>query len=130
MPVTPHGAPLGEWRVVSAARFAANPRLSAPRPEPGADALADAMVRRHCAGMNGRLSGRRALAALRDAPDADPDAAPTIRWLLGSASIPDLHRLVWQCGVPIPRLADHARAHGMGRRPLVRWLNQFAALDC
>ena len=120
--------PLGLHSIAPAQQFAANGRLHRPiAPEPIADDLADAMVRRHCAGMQGRLGGAEVLAALNAPPDLGGRATPTIRWLLGSATVPDLHCLAWRCGVPITMLAAHAQVLGMTHRKLVRWLNQFAA---
>ena len=109
------------------ARFAANERLRPPPAAPNADQLMDAMVRRHCAGLHGRLDGAQTLAALISPPNMQSPAADTIRWLLGSTRIRDLHQLAWKCAVPIPLLAAHVRAHGMTHQPLIRWLNQFAA---
>lgn len=108
-------------------RFAANERLQPPLAAPNAHQLIDAMVRRHCAGLRGRLDGAQTLAALLSPPNLQSPAADTIRWLLGSVRIRDLHHLAWKCGVPIPLLAAHVRAHGMTHRQLIGWLNQFAA---
>lgn len=121
-------APLGMHRVKPPARFAANERLRrVAEPEGCAVDLVDAMVRRHCAGMRDRPHGGQVLAALRKPPEKDCPVRHAIRWMLGSARIADLHCLAWRCGVRLPLLADHARALGLTRRPIVRWLNQFAA---
>lgn len=129
--MTPHRlpqAPLGMHRVKPPARFAANERLRrVVEPEGCAVDLVDAMVRRHCAGMRDRPHGGQVLAALRKPPEKDCPVRHAIRWMLGSARIADLHCLAWRCGVRLPLLADHARALGLTRRPIVRWLNQFAA---
>ena len=65
--------------------------------------------------------------ALLASPSEDDAAAATIRWLLGSIWIQDLHKLAWRCGIPIDRLADHARARNITNLNVVCWLNQFAA---
>ena len=114
--------------IAPAERFAANPKLKAvPPPASNADALVDSMSGRHCAGLSGRLRGSALREALLAPPTEDDAAAATIRWLLGSIWIQDLHKLAWRCGIPIGRLADHARARGITNLNVVCWLNQFAA---
>ena len=114
--------------VAPAERFAANPKLkTVPPPVSNADILIDSMSGRHCAGLNGRLRGGALREALLAPPSEDDAAASTIRWLLGSIWIQDLHKLAWRCGVPIGRLADHARARNVTNLNVVCWLNQFAA---
>ena len=109
-------------------RFAANPKLKAvPPPASNADVLVDSMSGRHCAGLSGRLRGSALREALLAPPSEGDAAAATIQWLFGSIWIQDLQKLAWRCGIPIGRLADHARTHSVTNLNVVCWLNQFAA---
>ena len=84
-------------------RFLANPKtLVAPRPRGDAVSIVAAYVGAYCAGQ-------------------------TVRWLLGSIRVREAGRLVASCGVPIANFAEHLRVHGMLRRDLIGWINQFAA---
>ena len=79
-----------------------------------------------CAGMNNRASAETVRAALLAEPAHNNKANPTIAWLLGSLPVHDAMGLYYEGGIPLGRIADHVRAHGILRTDLIRWLNQFA----
>ncbi len=108
-------------------RFLANPKtLVAPRPRGDAVSIVAAYVGAYCSGMAGRASPGEVLRELRRQPDPDSQAGQTVRWLLGSIRVREAGRLVASCGVPIANFAEHLRVHGMLRRDLIGWINQFA----
>ena len=106
----------------------ANPKtLIAPPAAKNCDDLVASMLGRHCAGMSKRADPMELrLALIAKAGDVH-GATETIRWLLGSIWVQDLHKLAWRCGIPIIRLAEHARHGGVNNANLIRWLNQFSA---
>ena len=106
----------------------ANPKtLNAPPAAPNCDDLVASMLGRHCAGMSERAGARELRLALIAKAGETHGAVETIRWLLGSIWVQDLHKLAWRCGVPIIRLAEHARHARVTNENLIRWLNQFSA---
>ena len=108
-------------------QFLANPKtLVAPRPRADAVSIVAAYVGAYCSGMAGRASPGEVLRELQRQPDPDSPAGQTVRWLLGSIRVREARRLVVSCGVPIANFAEHLRVHGMLRRDLIGWINQFA----
>ena len=85
-----------------------------------------AYVGAYCSGMAGRASPGDVLHELRRQPGPDSRAGQTVKWLLGSIRVREARRLVVSCGIPIANFAEHLRVHGMLRRDLIGWINQFA----
>ena len=118
----------GQPALASEECFMANLKThSAPPAEANCDDLVASMLGRHCAGMSKRAGARELRLALTAKAGEAHGAAETIRWLLGSIWVQDLHKLAWRCGIPVVRLAEHARHAGITNARLIRWLNQFSA---
>ena len=109
-----------------AAAFEANPRTSRSLPlYPNGMIILDMLVKKQCAGMNNSASSEVVYAALMKKPDLQDPAASTIRWFLGSLSMAHTGWLVGCCGIPLIRISEHVRAHGLIRSDMIRFLNQF-----
>ena len=107
--------------------FARHTASRPPRPpQPNAEHIAGSIVRRHCAGMRGRASGREVLAALRVPGTEDESAARTIDWLFGTIETHECVVLMARCGVTIEAMAHYARRQRPLRAKLCRFLAQFA----
>ena len=108
--------------------FENNPRAYRELPVEG-DPLGPvgAYMGAYCAGMRDRASVSDVLETLRQEPTVECDVNPTIRWLLGSLPVFGAMTLVTRCGIPVGRVADHVRMHGIFRPKLINWLNQFAS---
>ena len=92
------------------------------------DAVTEALIGRHCAGMADRRSGAEVRAALLlGDPAQTPLDNPTIAWLLRTCTPPDALRLIAGAQVPIPALAAYLRELEVDNPRLIRMLNQFAA---
>lgn len=107
--------------------FARHTASRPPRPpQPNAEHIAGSIVRRHCAGMRDRASGREVLAALRVAGTEDESTARTIDWLFGTIETHECVVLMARCGVTIEAMAHYARRRRPLRAKLCRFLAQFA----
>ncbi len=107
------------------ARYAG--RYAELRREPDAEDVAHAIVRKHCAGRQGRVDGAAILQSLNADPDSNIDSNLAVRCLLSSIAPHECVLLVTRCGVKPQALARHVRAKPVRREALVRFLNQFAA---
>ena len=96
------------------------------QPKEHAEGVADAIVRRHCAGYAGEASGRSVLEALRVGPEKAGPGGSAVRWLIETISIPECTKLVVRCGVRYEEIARYVRAAPTRRPSLVRYLNQFS----
>lgn len=109
-----------------AAAFEANPRTSRSLPlYPNGMIIFDMLVKKQCAGMNNPANSEDVYDALMKKPDLQDPAANTIRWFLGSLSMAHTGWLVGCCGIPLIRISEHVRAHGLIRSDMIRFLNQF-----
>lgn len=91
------------------------------------DAVTEALIGRHCAGMADRRSGTEVRAALLLAdPSKTPLDNPTIAWLLRTCTPPDALRLIAGAQIPVPALAAYIRHLEINNPRLARMLNQFA----
>ena len=109
-----------------ATAFEANPRSSRSLPlYPNGMTIFDMLVKKQCAGMNNSASSEVVYAALMKKPDLQDPAASTIRWFLGSLSMAHTGWLVGCCGIPLIRISEHVRAHGLIRSDMIRFPNQF-----
>ena len=92
------------------------------------DAVTEALIGRHCAGMAERRSGAEVRTALLlGDPAQTPLDNPTIAWLLRTCTPPDALRLIAGAQVPIPALAAYLRELEVDNPRLIRMLNQFGA---
>ena len=92
------------------------------------DAVTEAVIGRHCAGMADRRSGAEVRTALLlGDPAQTPLDNPTIAWLLRTCTPPDALRLIAGAQVPVPALAAYLRELEVDNPRLIRMLNQFAA---
>lgn len=94
-------------------------------PNANAEAIAQTIARKHCAGRQGTITATDILNALRTGPDPDNDASKAIQWMMGSISVGECMRLVAQCGVRYEDIARYMRARTQKREAIVRRLNQF-----
>ncbi len=91
------------------------------------EAVVDALVARHCAGMADRRTGSEVRTALLlGNPSQTPLDNPTIAWLLRTCTPPDALRLIAGAQVPVPVLAAYVRSLEVDNPRLTRMLNQFA----
>ena len=91
------------------------------------DAVTEALIGRHCAGMADRRTGREIRAALLAGdPSQTPLDNPTIAWLLRTCTPPDALRLIASAQVPVPAIAAYVRELEIDNPRLTRMLNQFA----
>ena len=109
----------GEFEAYSA-------RYPAPTPAANAEAIAETIARKHCAGRRGSVNGAEVLAALADAADTTDDTSRAISWMLGSIRGNECALLVTRCGVRPADLARHVRSRATHPSAVVRFLNQFA----
>ena len=92
------------------------------------DAVTEAVIGRHCAGMEDRRSGAEVRTALLLGDPAQTHLDnPTIAWLLRTCTPPDALRLIAGAQVPVPALAAYLRELEVDNPRLIRMLNQFAA---
>ena len=105
------------------ARYSSNHKARSAHSD--ADRIMQQNAQRHCAGQDAPKNGARLLNALRAQPGTDPDADATIRWLIGSITIPDCMLLVSRCGIRYEDLARHLRTRPQQPQKLIRFLNQF-----
>ena len=92
------------------------------------DAVTEALIGRHCAGMAERRSGAEVRTALLlGDPAQTPLDNPTIAWLLRTCTPPDAVRLIAGAQVRVPALAAYLRELEVDNPRLIRMLNQFAA---
>ena len=97
--------------------------VAAPNP----DAVTEALLARHCAGMANRRTGTQVRAALLlGDPSQSPLDNPTIAWLLRTCTPPDTLRLIAGAQVTVPALAAYIRELGIDNPRLTRMINQFA----
>ncbi|MDE0691266.1 MAG: hypothetical protein OXI55_03350 [Gammaproteobacteria bacterium] len=91
------------------------------------DAVVDALIARHCAGMADRRNGSEVRAALLLCnPSQTPLDNPTIAWLLRTCTPPDALRLIARAQIPVPALAAYIQHLEINNPRLTRMLNQFA----
>ncbi|MDE0009109.1 MAG: hypothetical protein OXS50_12600 [Gammaproteobacteria bacterium] len=91
------------------------------------EAVVDALIARHCAGMADRRNGSEVRAALLlGNPSQTPLDNPTIAWLLRTCTPPDALRLIARAQIPVPALAAYIRHLEINNPLVIRMLNQFA----
>ena len=91
------------------------------------DAVTEALIARHCAGMADRRTGTEVRAALLlGEPSQTPLDNPTIAWLLRTCTPPAALRLIAGAQVPVPALAAYIRELQIDNPRLTRMVNQFA----
>ena len=105
------------------ARYSA--KHPANEPDPNAEAIAQTIARKHCAGHQKRVIGSEIINALQSGPNEHSPASNAVRWMIGTIKIPDCTRLVLQCGIRYEDLARYVRVRPQQRTDLVRYLNQF-----
>lgn len=101
-------------------------RHAPPTPAADAEAIAQMIARKHCAGRRGSIDGAGVLAALAAPPGATGDASRAVSWMLSTIRAHECALLVTRCGVGPANLARHVRARPVHRTAIVRFLNQFA----
>lgn len=100
-------------------------RHAPPPPTADAEAIAQMIARKHCAGRRGTIDGAGILTVLAAPPDATSDASRAVSWMLSTIRAHECALLVTHCGVGPEALARHVRARPVHREAIVRFLNQF-----
>ena len=100
-------------------------RHGTPKRADDAEAIAQTIARKHCAGRSGEIDGAGILAALAAAPDPECDASRAVGWMLSTIRPHECVLLVTRCGVRHEDLARHVRARPRQQPTIVRFLNQF-----
>ena len=118
-----NGAPAALRPEAEFSNYAA--RHAPPAPTADAEAIAQMIARKHCAGRRGTIDGAGILAALAGPPDATSDEIRTVGWMLSTIKAHECALLVTHCGVEPEALARHVRARPVRREAIVRFLNQF-----
>ena len=96
-----------------------------PKRAQDAEAIAQTIARKHCAGRSGEIDGAEILAALAAPPDPESDASRTVSWMLSTIRPHECVLLVTRCGVRHEDLARHVRTRPRQQPAIVRFLNQF-----
>ena len=112
---------------IAFARYSAKHRAN--EPDPNAEAIAQTIARKHCAGHQKRVIGSEVIKALQRGPNEHSPTSNAVRWMIGSIRIPDCTRLVLQCGIRYEDLARYVRVRPQQRTDLVRYLNQFTITE-